>query len=171
VHSAYLGIGGNLGDRAWHLAEAVRRLNAPPEIKIAKVSSIYESPAVGYAAQPDFLNAVVHVTTSLAPHALLARCLQIETALGRVRRERWGPRTIDIDVLQYDALVLDDPALMLPHPRMRDRSFVLTPLAEIAPELTIGGEPVPALAEKIASGGLQRIGPLLWANGETSAAI
>lgn len=160
MHNAFLGLGSNLGDRQRHLAEAARRLHAPPEVRVVAASSVYESPAVGYTAQPDFLNAVLHVATILSPQALLARCQQIESALGRVRRERWGPRTIDIDVLLYDELVLDDPGLTLPHPRLRERSFVLTPLAEIAPALALDGELVAALAGKFGPGGLRKVGPL-----------
>ncbi|MDO8540672.1 MAG: 2-amino-4-hydroxy-6-hydroxymethyldihydropteridine diphosphokinase [Opitutaceae bacterium] len=168
MHNAYLAIGSNLGERSWHLAEAVRRLHAPPQLRVVVVSSVYASPAVGYAAQPEFLNAVLRVTTTCSPYELLARCLQIEADLGRVRLERWGPRTIDIDVLLYEELVLDDPALTIPHARMRKRSFVLTPLAEIAPDLAVGGKSVQSLASSIDSGGLRKIAPLSWAPAETA---
>ena len=100
VQTAYLGLGSNLGDRHAHLAEALVRLAAAPEVRIARVSSVYETTAVclpGQAAQPDYLNAVVELETTLAPHALLDLCLAIEQQLGRVRRERWGARTVDLD--------------------------------------------------------------------------
>jgi dihydrofolate synthase/folylpolyglutamate synthase len=160
VADAFLALGSNLGDRAANLAEAVRRLSASPQIRVVAASSLYESAAVGYTAQPDFLNAVVRIATPCAPHELLALCLRIESELGRVRRERWGPRPIDIDVLLYDEVVLDEPALTIPHPRMRERNFVLTPLAEIAPTLTLGGEPIVALAARLDASGLRKVGTL-----------
>ena len=164
---AYLGLGGNLGDRHWHLAEAVRRLDQPPGLAVLTVSSVYESPAFGPVVQPDFLNVVVGVDTTLSPMELLAECLRLETALGRVRRERWGPRTVDLDVLLYDAVVLADEALTLPHPGMRERNFVLTLLAEIAPDLNLGGESVRALAARLGQTGLKKIGPLEWTGATT----
>ncbi|MGH8020945.1 MAG: 2-amino-4-hydroxy-6-hydroxymethyldihydropteridine diphosphokinase, partial [Opitutaceae bacterium] len=111
MHSAYLGIGGNLGDRLGFLTEAVRRLHRPPHTRVVTVSSVYESKPLGPAMQPDYLNAVLWVATSHSPHELLAECLRIETALGRVRRERWGPRLIDLDILLYDDVTSADAAL------------------------------------------------------------
>jgi len=110
--------------------------------------------------QPDFLNLVVQVETELTAHDLLARCLQIETRLGRVRTQHWGPRTIDIDVLCYDTQTADAPDLILPHPRMATRAFVLVPLAEIAPMLLVEGMRSEALAAKLDQTGLRRLGPL-----------
>ncbi len=164
MHKAYLGLGGNLGDRLWHLAEAVKRLHNPPLLEVVAVSPVYESAAVGNTAQPDFLNLVIEVATTLSPHDLLAECLRVEAALGRVRRERWGPRTVDIDVLLYDQMVLKDEALTLPHPRMTERSFVLTPLADIAPELKVDGDSVRTLATELDQSGLRKIGSLDWAS-------
>jgi para-aminobenzoate synthetase component 1 len=146
VQTAYLGLGSNLGDRHAHLAEALVRLAAAPEVRIARVSSVYETTAVclpGQAAQPDYLNAVVELETTLAPHALLDLCLAIEQQLGRVRRERWGARTVDLDVLLYgDTELSADERLTLPHPRLCERAFALAPLAELAPVLRVKGETV-----------------------------
>jgi 2-amino-4-hydroxy-6-hydroxymethyldihydropteridine diphosphokinase len=163
VNTAYLGLGSNLGDRRRHLAEAIRRLHAGPAMQVAKVSPVYESSPAGVTAQPDFLNLVVQVATTHAPHELLAECLRIETDLGRMRRERWGPRTIDIDLLLYGDACIDDERLNVPHPRMRERSFVLVPLAEIAPELRLDGKTIGALAAAQGGVGLRKLGPLDWA--------
>jgi 2-amino-4-hydroxy-6-hydroxymethyldihydropteridine diphosphokinase len=163
VNTAYLGLGSNLGDRRQHLAEAVRHLHAGPARQVVKTSLVYESSPVGVAAQPDFLNLVVQVATAHAPHELLAKCLRIETELGRVRRERWGPRTIDIDLLLYGDVCIDDESLTVPHPRMRGRGFVLAPLAEIAPALKLDGKTIGALAAALGEAGLRKLGPLDWA--------
>jgi 2-amino-4-hydroxy-6-hydroxymethyldihydropteridine diphosphokinase len=162
VHSAFLGIGGNLGDRLGFLTEAVRRLHQPPRMRVDAVSSVYESKPLGAATQPDYLNAVLRVATLHSPHELMAECLRIETALGRVRRERWGPRTIDIDILLYDDATIADAALTLPHPQMRARNFVLIPLAEIAPDLVLGGASIQTFAGRIDSAGLRKLGRLEW---------
>lgn len=157
VQTAYLGLGSNLGDRHAHLADALGRLAAAPEVRIARVSSVYETTAVclpGQAPQPDYLNLVVELVTTLEPHALLDLCIAIEQQLGRVRRERWGARTVDLDVLLYgDTELSTDERLTLPHPRLCERAFVLAPLAELAPELRVRGETVSAhLARADATG-------------------
>jgi 2-amino-4-hydroxy-6-hydroxymethyldihydropteridine diphosphokinase len=162
VNTAYLGLGSNLGDRRQHLAEAVRRLHAGPALQVVKISSVYESSPVGVTAQPDFLNLVVQIETTHAPHELLAECLRIETDLGRVRRERWGPRTIDIDVLFYGDERINDESLAVPHPRMHERSFVLAPLAGIAPGLKLDGKTISELAAALGEAGLRKLGPLDW---------
>lgn len=159
---AFLAAGSNLGDRPAHLTEAVRRLDSTPSVRVTAVSCIYESAPVGVTAQPDFLNLALAVMTTLTPRELLAQCLRIEAELGRVRHERWGPRTVDLDVLLYDELAISDAALTIPHPRMRERAFVLVPLAEIAPDLVIDGEPVGTLAARLGPAGLRKIGPLNW---------
>ena len=163
MHNAYLGIGGNLGNRLGNLIEAVRRLNHPPQLRVVSASSVYESKPVGPAGQPDYLNAVLHVATSLHPHDLLTECLRIETTLGRVRAQRWGPRTLDLDVLLYDDLELGDLVLTLPHPRMLERNFVLTPLAEIAPHLVLAGTSLQEHAAMLGSVGLRKFGGPEWA--------
>ncbi|WP_324718244.1 2-amino-4-hydroxy-6-hydroxymethyldihydropteridine diphosphokinase [Carboxydochorda subterranea] len=138
----YVGLGSNLGDRAGHLARAVEMLAALPRTTVARVSSLYETKPWGLAGQPDFLNAVALLETALDPRSLLLHALAIESRLGRVRTVRWGPRTVDIDLLVYDHLTLRDPELTLPHPRMLQRAFVLVPLAEIAPGLVVAGRTV-----------------------------
>ncbi len=135
---AYLGLGSNLGDRMSFLAEGVQQLARTPNVRLVATSRVYESPAVGLTAQPDFLNLVAAIDTSLSPRALLRECLAVEARLGRVRHERWGPRTIDIDLLWYDGLLCDEEGLALPHPRLQERAFVVVPLAELAPELRLG---------------------------------
>jgi 2-amino-4-hydroxy-6-hydroxymethyldihydropteridine diphosphokinase len=163
VNTAYLGLGSNLGDRRQHLAEAVRRLHAGPALQVVKISSVYESSPVGVTAQPDFLNLVVQVATAHVPHELLAECQRIETDLGRVRRERWGPRTIDIDLLLYGDARINDGSLTVPHPRMRERSFVLAPWSEIAPGMKLDGKTISELATALGEDGLRKLGSLDWA--------
>jgi len=155
---AFLGLGSNLGDRRGHLAGALRRFAADPAIRVILGSSVYETKPVGVTDQPDFLNLVLRIETSHSPSELLARCLGAEQELGRERRERWGPRTIDLDVLLYDEVRSTDGHLLLPHPRMTGRGFVMIPLAEIAPDLKFGdGRRAGDLAAKLDSAGLARI--------------
>ena len=161
--NAYLGVGSNLGDRLGCLTEAVRQLHATPEVRVVTVSSIYETKPVGVTDQPDFLNGVVAIRTSLAPMALLEVCLRIEAGLGRVRRERWGPRTLDLDLLWFAGVVMTAENLTLPHPRMAERAFVLVPLAEIAPQLVVGGKAATVLAAGLDQTGLRKIGKFDWA--------
>jgi 2-amino-4-hydroxy-6-hydroxymethyldihydropteridine diphosphokinase len=158
VSTAYLGLGGNLGDRRRYLMEAVKALRDEPGVSVKSLSSVYETKPVGVIDQPDFLNLVLEVETDVPVHDLLARCLRIESVLGRVRIERWGPRTIDIDVLWYDGRTLNEPDLVLPHPRMAMRAFVLVPLAEIAPTLLFAGASITDLAAKIDRSGLTCLG-------------
>jgi para-aminobenzoate synthetase component I len=149
VQTAYLGLGGNLGDRLAVLSEALGLLARAPEVRIARVSPVYETKAVGLTDQPDFLNLVVEVETTLTPHTLLDVCLAIEQQLGRVRRERWGPRTLDIDVLLHADLTLSDNRLTLPHPRLHERAFVLAPLADLAPDRCVHDTPVSSLLARV----------------------
>jgi 2-amino-4-hydroxy-6-hydroxymethyldihydropteridine diphosphokinase len=129
--TAYLGLGSNLGDRLAKLASAVEALAAQAGIRVARSSRVYETDPLGGPTQPEFLNAVVEVETDLAPRELLEACGRVETELGRVRDERWGPRTIDVDLLTYGEETIDEPDLVVPHPRMHERAFVLVPLAEL----------------------------------------
>lgn len=131
--TVYLGLGANLGAREEALAEAVRRLERAGLEEVVG-SAVYETEAVTPQPQPDYLNAVVRARTALGPQSLLAECLAIEKALGRVRPpgERHAPRTIDIDLLLWDDLVLQTPDLELPHPRLLERAFVRVPLADVA---------------------------------------
>ena len=162
MNTAYLGLGSNLGDRRRHLAGALRRLQAGAGIRIAEVSSVYETKPVGVAGQPIFLNLVARITTTRSAHELLDQCLRVEAGLGRVRRERWGPRTIDIDLLLYGDARINDGRLTVPHPRMRERGFVLAPLAEIAPGLLLAGKTAGALAARIGQAGVRKLGSLEW---------
>ena len=132
---AYVGLGSNLGDRAASLTAALCRLGRCEGIRVVAVSSFLETdPVGGPPGQPRFLNAAAHLSVDLPPERLLDRMLAAEDALGRVRGERWGPRTIDLDLLLYGDTVVSSERLTVPHPRMHERLFVLQPLAEIAPE-------------------------------------
>ncbi|WP_287410099.1 2-amino-4-hydroxy-6-hydroxymethyldihydropteridine diphosphokinase [Oceanithermus sp.] len=131
---ALVALGSNLGDRAGHLLGAVAALARRPEVRLAGLSRIYETVPVGPAGQGPYLNAVLAVETGLGPLELLEVLLAIERAHGRVRRERWGPRTLDLDLLDFGGRVLERPGLSLPHPRLHERAFVLVPLAEVAPD-------------------------------------
>ncbi len=152
--TVYLSLGSNLGEREEYLREAVRRLDEAPELTLTGVSSVYETEPVGKLEQPPFLNLVLRLETELAPHALLILCQEVEAALGRVRQERWGPRVIDIDILLYGRERLNEPDLVIPHPEMPARAFVLVPLGELEPGVRgPEGEPVVAdLARLDASG-------------------
>ncbi|NLP11122.1 2-amino-4-hydroxy-6-hydroxymethyldihydropteridine diphosphokinase [bacterium] len=136
---AHISMGSNLGDRLYYLCAAVRRLTAAADIQLQALSSVYETEPVGKGDQADFLNAVVQILTSLPPRRLLDHLLQVEGQLGRRRGERWGPRTIDLDLLNMTNEVSNDPDLVLPHPRLTGRRFVLLPFAEIAPEWLLPG--------------------------------
>lgn len=128
---AYIGLGSNLYDREALLRSAIQLLGEQPGIQVEQCSSLYETDPVGFTDQPPFLNMAVRLTTYLTPEQLLDVCLSIEHALGRVRNIRWGPRTIDLDLLLYAEIALDTPRVILPHPRMQERLFVLIPLLEI----------------------------------------
>jgi 2-amino-4-hydroxy-6-hydroxymethyldihydropteridine diphosphokinase len=144
VARAAIGLGSHLGDRRARLVTAVRRLEDVGAV--AAVSSLYETAPVGGPAQGPFLNAVVVLETTLAPRALLDHCLTVERETGRRRRVRWGPRPLDLDLLLYDRAVVDEPGLRVPHPRLAARRFVLEPLAEAWPGVTLpDGTPVAAL--------------------------
>ena len=136
--TAYLALGSNLGDRLATLQEAVDALSREPGIRVEASSRVWETEPVG-PPQPRYLNAVLLIVTELEPPELLAACLRVESALGRVRRERWGPRTIDIDVLLFDERTIDEPELRVPHPRMHERAFVLAPLLELEPDPMLPG--------------------------------
>jgi 2-amino-4-hydroxy-6-hydroxymethyldihydropteridine diphosphokinase len=134
VTRAYLGLGSNLGDRLAHLQGAVDALAATSGIGVVAVSRVYETAPVGGPAQEDYLNAVVAIDTELRPRELLDVAMAVEQLADRVRTVRWGPRTLDVDVLVYDDERVDEPDLEIPHPRMHDRAFVLAPLHDVAPD-------------------------------------
>ena len=135
MHLAYIGFGSNIGDRLVHIQNAIQTLSKTEGITLQKISSLYKTDPVGYEAQAQFLNGVAAIQTSLSPLSLLHTLKDIETAVGRQHRIRWGPREIDLDILIYGDLCLRTEKLILPHPEMHLRSFVLVPLAEIAPNL------------------------------------
>ncbi|MFP3359001.1 2-amino-4-hydroxy-6-hydroxymethyldihydropteridine diphosphokinase [Planococcus citreus] len=137
MNEVYLSLGSNLGDRKAQLQEAVRLLQTNPSISNIKMSSIYETAPVGYLDQHAFLNLVIRLETSLSPLELLDICQEIEQALHRERLVRWGPRTVDLDVLLYGQEQLATERLTIPHPRMYERAFVLVPLQELMPSLIL----------------------------------
>jgi 2-amino-4-hydroxy-6-hydroxymethyldihydropteridine diphosphokinase len=152
----FLSLGSNLGDREGNLLSALRLLEEHG-VQVVRRSSWYDTDPVGYTEQPSFLNLVVEVRTSLGPHELLRCAQRVEEALGRVRTVRWGPRTVDVDVLLYGGRVVNTPDLVLPHPRLRERAFVLVPLFEVAPELVLpDGTPVAALLPSVADQRVER---------------
>jgi 2-amino-4-hydroxy-6-hydroxymethyldihydropteridine diphosphokinase len=131
VTRAFLALGSNLGDRRRHLGEAVASLGD----LVTAVSPVYETDPVGGPDQDRFLNLVVEVDVDRSPHELLAVCHRLESAAARVRSERWGPRTLDVDIVWIDGVTVDEPDLQVPHPRYRERRFVLAPLRDLAPDL------------------------------------
>lgn len=143
---AALAFGSNLGDSRAMLERAIGALDAMSAISVTRVSRFYRTPPWGVEDQPDFVNACALIETDYAPLDLLAACKDLETALGREEAVRWGPRLIDIDVLWMDGVEMESETLTLPHPRMHERAFVLVPLAEIAPDLEIGGRSIARLA-------------------------
>ncbi|OCP03454.1 MULTISPECIES: 2-amino-4-hydroxy-6-hydroxymethyldihydropteridine diphosphokinase [unclassified Ensifer] len=140
--SATLGLGGNLGDPPRAMAEALAALDARADCAVRAVSRLYRTPPWGKTDQAWFFNACAEVETTLAPEALLDACLDIERSMKRVRDERWGPRTLDIDVLTFAGVVQVGGRLELPHPRMTERGFVLMPLADFAADMPVHGRPV-----------------------------
>jgi len=144
-HIAYLALGSNMGNRLANLKNAISNLT--PQMDVKKKSLVYETPSWGYTDQPAFLNQVVMVKTYMEPDALLSHLKRLETALGREPNFQNGPRVIDIDILFYDDVIIDSPPLVIPHPRLHQRGFVLVPLNEIEPELIhpVFGKPVSEL--------------------------
>ena len=134
LSEAYIALGANLGKREETLLEALKRLDEHPTIHVLRCSHMYETVPVGYKDQPMFLNMTAAVSTSLSPHELLGVMQQIEHQLGRVRDIHWGPRTVDLDLLSMEGHSLESPELILPHPRMFERAFVLLPLSDILSE-------------------------------------
>jgi 2-amino-4-hydroxy-6-hydroxymethyldihydropteridine diphosphokinase len=156
-HIVYLALGTNLGNRLLNLNTAISSLT--PQMNLKKKSSVYETPPWGVADQPAFLNQVVMAETYEGPERLLKHLKRLEIALGRVPSFKNGPRLIDIDILFYDDLVLDTAALVLPHPRLHERAFVLFPLAEIEPELVhpVLHKSVHELLRAITTEGIRRV--------------
>ena len=143
--TAYIGFGSNVGDKVEHIRSAAERLRKVDGVKQVKMSSLYRTAPVGKTDQDWFVNAVGKVDTDLSAKELFNECIEIERALKRVRRERWGPRTIDLDVLLYGDQIFDTDDLQVPHPRMHERAFVLIPLAELEPGIRLNGQGVAGL--------------------------
>jgi 2-amino-4-hydroxy-6-hydroxymethyldihydropteridine diphosphokinase len=159
VAEVLLGFGGNLGDPVAAIEAALSRL-ATGGVRILRRSHFYRTPPWGKTDQPDFVNLCAVAETALSPRELLALIRRIEKDLGRERRERWGPRAIDIDILTYSDETVDEPGLTIPHPRLTERPFVLVPLAEIAPEMVIAGRTVREWADAADRSAVEQISPL-----------
>jgi 2-amino-4-hydroxy-6-hydroxymethyldihydropteridine diphosphokinase len=156
---ALIGLGGNLGDVRKTIERAIARLCDGNGVRLTARSSDYATPPWGVRDQPPFVNACIAVEATLAPRALFARMQTIERELGRdyANAQRWGPRAIDLDLLAYDDIALNDPDLTLPHPRLFERAFVLVPLAEIAPDRRIAGTRVREALAKVDAAGIERL--------------
>ena len=161
---ATIGLGSNLGDREANLRQALEHLAQTPDTAVVRASSLYDTEPVGVEEQPHFLNAVAQLETQLTPQQLLWNLKLIERRLGRVRSQRWGPRTLDLDLLLYEDLVLDEDDLQIPHPELAKRSFVLVPLVELDPLLVhpATGETMLALLQKLGARPLVKHGSRLW---------
>lgn len=158
---ALLGLGGNVGDVRETLDEAIALFADGTQVKLVARSSDYSTPPWGVTDQPPFINCAVAVETALIPRALLDRALNVERALGRNRaqEQRWGPRTIDIDLIAYGDAAIEEPGLTLPHPRLFERAFVLVPLAEIVPERVIAGRRVREALAQIETAAIVKLPP------------
>lgn len=157
MHEIYLGLGSNLGDRLSLIKKAVEYLRESGKFIEIRVSSLYETAPMGYTDQPLFLNAVFGGKTALTPRELLELCQVVETELNRVRVTRWGPRTIDSDILLYDTIQVKDSDLEIPHPRMFERSFVLIPLIEICSPETSAFYNLPGRKEALPEQGIRKL--------------
>jgi 2-amino-4-hydroxy-6-hydroxymethyldihydropteridine diphosphokinase len=151
---ALIGLGGNLGDPVVSIQQALKMIERSGDCRIEAVSSLWRTPPWGKLDQPDFINACARVLTPLEPRAFLDLCLQTEKALKRVRKERWGPRSIDIDILFFGERRIEEEGLVIPHPRTAERAFVLVPLAEIAPERVLDGKTISERAREISREGI-----------------
>ena len=159
IAQAYVGLGTNLGDRLTNLQCAADLLEGQTGLRVVASSRVWETDPVGGPPQPDYLNAVLEVQTDLTARGLLEACQHVEAALHRERGVRWGPRLIDVDVLLFDDASIDEPDLAIPHPRLRERAFVVLPLLELAPDLMLpGGVP---LRSSPATGGARPFAPPL----------
>ena len=158
---AYLALGGNVGDARATLDRVVASFCDGAAVRLLARSCDYQTPPWGVTEQPPFINLCIAVETELAPRALLARALAVERAFGRdrTREQRWGPRPVDIDLIAYDEVTLDEGDLILPHPRLFERAFVLVPLAEIAPDRLVAGIKVKDALARLETSGIERLPP------------
>ena len=154
---AYLGLGGNIGNVKENMQEALRLLQANNAVKLIKQSSYYETAPVGFEQQEWFINIVIEIETGLPPYELLELCNKVEHQLKRERLIRWGPRTIDIDILLYEGFKSNEPKLIVPHPRMQERAFVMIPLLEIAPDLKIKGQSLKEIVNHISNQEIRKL--------------
>jgi len=166
---AILGLGGNIGDPEKAMTAALDRLAADPAIRIEAVSALYETPPWGKTDQPRFLNAAARVDTTLSPRRLLETILRVERDLGRDRTERWGPRTIDIDILLYGEIAVEEYGLTIPHPRLAERIFALAPLVDVAPQAAIDGTPAASILRTLDKTGLVRTKTAWWPRPDQSS--
>ena len=159
---ALLGFGGNVGEVRQNLADAVSMFADGNDVRLRYASSHYRTPPWGVLEQPPFINLEIEVDTSLPPRDLLKRAMDIESAFDRdrYREKRWGPRTLDVDLLSYNDMVVNEPGLVLPHPRMFERAFVLVPLNEIVPGRVIAGRNIREALSKLDDRGIERLPPL-----------
>lgn len=157
-HQAVIALGSNLGDSHAILEAALKTLAATPGMTLQAQSPIYQTAAVG-PPQPDYLNACALFATNLTPATFLETLLKTETQFGRVRRERWGPRLLDLDLLMFDDLILNQPGLEIPHPRMTERAFVLVPLNDIIPNWVepVSGQTIADLVQQVDCSGVTRL--------------
>lgn len=158
VSLSYIALGSNLNNPRRQLEQALEALSKLPKSRFRARSAWYQSRAVGPGEQPDYLNGVVLIETALEPLELLSHLQAIETAQGRIREERWGARTLDLDILLYGERVIDTEVLQVPHPRMAERNFVLYPLADISPDLLLpNGIPLASLLSRCTTDGLKQV--------------
>ncbi|MEM7463462.1 MAG: 2-amino-4-hydroxy-6-hydroxymethyldihydropteridine diphosphokinase [Pseudomonadota bacterium] len=154
---AWIGLGGNIGDVPSQMMRAIDILASNDEIRLAGVSGLYATEPWGLKEQAEFKNACIEISTSLEPKALLEACLATEAGLDRIRDVRWGPRTIDLDILAMEDVAIDIDGLTIPHSRLHERAFALVPLADLAPDLKIDGQSILELLEKQDCSGVKQI--------------
>ena len=157
MHKVYLSLGSNLGQKVDYLNNAVDIIKKNDFIHNVKTSSFYQTDPVGYLDQDVFVNIALVLETTLSPYEMLEVCQHVEIELNRVRLIRWGPRTIDVDIILYDDITMDDEALSIPHPRMKERAFVLVPIFELEPELKINNTTIKSLLSDLDTTGVRKI--------------
>ena len=161
MSTAWLALGGNVGDSRALLDRAIALLCDGPSVRLVARSSDYRTAPWGVTEQAPFINVCIAVATALTPHQLLTRAHEVERTLGRdrAREQRWGPRTADIDIIAYDDVTLHDETLILPHPRLFERAFVLVPLSEIAPDLVVAGTRIADAVARFAHESIEKLPP------------
>lgn len=162
LNKVVLALGSNMGDSYALLKQAAKLLSDHEGLNIIEASSFYVTAPIGYEEQEDFVNAVLLCETALSPLDLLAHCQSVEQALNRVRLIRWGPRTIDVDIIWYNDQIINEAELTVPHPRMTERAFVMVPLMEIMPSLTIEGKSIQSICENLADQEIRKMTHEKW---------